>query len=268
MIGLAGLSLGEIRRGLRTEAVGGHIFLYGEVDSTNARCVELARAGASHGTVVLADAQTAGRGRQGRAWFSPPGVNAYISVLLRPRLRARDLGVFSLIASLALADAVRDFGGDPAIKWPNDVLVDGKKIGGALGEALVHGDAVQGVVLGVGVNLKVDRAALAAALGPTGAFATSLAAVTGREVDRNAFVAAYLNHLEDWVRVWDAEGPEAVLTAWKSREILTGRRVQVREPGGTYQGRAVGITEAGALVVEDTLGRRHVLTEAEVRLLD
>lgn len=103
MISVAGLSLSEIRRGLRTETVGGHIVLYGEVDSTNARLVELARGGASHGTVVLADAQTAGRGRYGRAWFSPPGVNAYISVLLRPRLRARDLGVFSLIASLALA---------------------------------------------------------------------------------------------------------------------------------------------------------------------
>lgn len=262
------LSITEIRRRLTASTIGGHLYLLGEVESTNARLRSLASAGAHAGTVLLAEGQTAGRGRHGQAWFSPSGVNLYASVLLRPRAHPRELGVFSLLAALALADAIKEFGADPTIKWPNDVLIDGKKVGASLLECAVRGEEVDYVIVGVGANLNVDASELRAALGPGGGFATSLAAVTGQEIDRNAFAAAYLNHLDRWVYVWEMHGPEGILAAWRRREILSGRRVQVRGIDDADEGRALGVDDRGSLWVQETLGRRHVLSNEEVRVLD
>ncbi len=118
------LSITGIRRRLRAPTVGRQIYLYGRVESTNDTLARLARSGAPEGTVVIAEAQTAGRGRLGQPWFSPPKVNLYASVLFRGPLALKDAPVFSLIGGLAVAEAVRDAGATPAIKWPNDVLVD------------------------------------------------------------------------------------------------------------------------------------------------
>jgi len=262
------LSLEAIRHGLTGRTVGAHIYLYGEVDSTNAKLRALARRGAADGTVVLAESQTAARGRRGAAWFSPPGVNVYASVLFRPAIAARELGVFTFVASLAMADAVKDHGGVPAIKWPNDVLVNGRKIGGALVEATLRGDAVDHVIVGIGVNLNVEPADLRAALGPAGRFATSLAEECGHSIDRNAFTVSYLNHLERWVATWRTEGAAEILAAWRGRDILTGRRVEIRGSGVPFEGRVLDVDATGALVVLDTLGGRHAVTAGDVRILD
>jgi BirA family biotin operon repressor/biotin-[acetyl-CoA-carboxylase] ligase len=262
------LCITEIRRRLTASTIGRHLYVLGEVDSTNARLRSLARAGACAGTALLAESQTAGRGRHGQTWFSPTGVNLYASVLLRPRVHPRELGVFSLLAALALADAIKEFGAEPTIKWPNDVLVDGKKVGASLLECAVRGEEVDYVIVGVGANLNVDPSELRAALGPGGGFATSLAGVTGREIDRNAFTAAYLNHLDRWAYVWEMQGSEGILGAWRRREILGGRRVQVRGIDDAYDGRVLGVDDHGSLWVEETLGRRHVLSSEEVRVLD
>jgi BirA family biotin operon repressor/biotin-[acetyl-CoA-carboxylase] ligase len=262
------LSVTEIRRRLTASVVGSHMRLFGQVDSTNAQLRRLARQGARAGTVLLAEGQTAGRGRRGQAWFSPSGVNLYASVLLRPRLHPRELGIFSLVAALALADAIKDSGAEPTIKWPNDVLIERKKVGASLLECGVRGDEVSYVIIGVGANLNVDPSALRAGVGAGGAFATSLAGVTGRRIDRNAFTAAYLNHLDRWLAVHEMQGPGGILTAWRNREILGGRRVEVRAPGETYDGRVLGVDDHGNLVVKGPSGRRRVLTSAEIRTVD
>jgi BirA family biotin operon repressor/biotin-[acetyl-CoA-carboxylase] ligase len=257
-----------IRARLRTRRVGCQLYVLREVDSTNAQARRLARGGAPDGTAVLAEGQTAGRGRRGQPWFSPSGVNLYASVLLRPSLRPRDLGLFSLLPSLALADAVREAGAMPAIKWPNDVLVHDKKVGGSLMECALRGEEIDYVILGVGVNLNVDPEVLRGALGPSGAFATSLAAAVGHEIDRNAFAAAFLNHLDRRLDGWTTEGPSAVLRAWQERDILTGRRVEVRGRDARFEAWVVGLDPSGGLRVRDTLGHHHLLTSEEVRLLD
>jgi BirA family biotin operon repressor/biotin-[acetyl-CoA-carboxylase] ligase len=262
------LSVEAIRRRLTAPIVGRQIYIFGEVDSTNARLRALARAGAVAGTVVLAEGQSAGRGRRGQPWFSPSGVNLHASVLFRPAIGAQDIGIFSFIASLALADAVKEAGVVPAIKWPNDVLVDGKKMGGALVEFAMRGETVDYAILGVGANLNVDVAALRTALGPAGAFATSLAAITGQAVDRNQFTASYLVHLDSWAQVWERQGRGVIRAAWADRDILTGRRVEARGRRGTFGGRVAGVDAAGALVVEDPLGHRHTLIDEEVRITD
>ncbi|MBI3634831.1 MAG: biotin--[acetyl-CoA-carboxylase] ligase [Candidatus Rokubacteria bacterium] len=263
------LTIDGIRRALVPDSVvGSRIHLFDEVASTNAALRRLAREGAPAGTVVLAESQTAGRGRHGRPWFSPAGVNFYASVLLRPTAAVHELGVFSFITSLAVGDTLRHLGLDPAIKWPNDVLLEGKKVSGSLAESALSGDGVGHVILGVGVNLNVDVATLHAALGSAGVFATSVAAVTGREVDRNAFASSYLTHLDAWARRWEADGTPAVLAAWRGRDILGGRRVEVRGVRDTFEGRVISVDERGALVVIDSRGVRHALTSEEVRLAD
>ena len=262
------LSVQAIRQRLRTAVVGQHLYLFGEVDSTNTVLRDLARAGAADGTVVLAESQQKGRGRLGQEWFSPSGVNLYASVLFRYRLTPREAALFTLVAGLALVDTIKEFGLHPAIKWPNDVLLDGGKVAGSLAECATRGEAVDFLVLGVGVNLNVDLASLRAALGEAAAAATSLSVVTGHEIDRNAFAASYLNHLDAWLLRYRQDGAAPVLSAWRDHDVLTGRRVAVRGAGAEFDGRVLGVNEDGQLVVQDSLGARHQIVAEEIRVLD
>jgi BirA family biotin operon repressor/biotin-[acetyl-CoA-carboxylase] ligase len=268
MIATEAFSIEAIRRLLRTSVVGQHLYLFGEVESTNSVLCDLARSGAAEGTVVLAESQRHGRGRLGQAWFSPSGVNLYASVLFREPLRPREAGLFSFIAGLALADTIKDLGLHPAIKWPNDVLVDTKKVGGSLVECAIRDETVEFLVLGVGVNLNVNAESLDHGLGEAAASATSLSIATGREIDRNAFAASYLNGLEGWALCYRKSGAAPVLDAWRDRDILTGRRVTVRGPEAGYDGRVLGVNDEGQLVVQDSLGGRHVILTEEIRALD
>ncbi len=262
------LSIESIRAQLDTPTVARQIYLFGQVASTNATLRALARSGAAAGTVILAEEQTAGRGRMGQPWFSPAGVNLYASVLFRGAPRLDQAPIFSFIAGLALADAVAGFGVEPAIKWPNDVLVHGRKMGGSLVECAARGDAVEFLILGVGANLNVELDALCAALGQAADGATSLRAATGKEVDRSAFAAAYLNALEVWAQRFRTQGPAAILDAWRDRDILTGRRVEIRGGGTAFVGRVAGLDEQGHLVVCGALGERRVVSTEEVHPCD
>ncbi|MBI3624770.1 MAG: biotin--[acetyl-CoA-carboxylase] ligase [Candidatus Rokubacteria bacterium] len=262
------LSIELIRRRLSAQVVGRQIYLFGEVPSTNETLRHLTKAGAREGTVVLAESQTAGRGRLGKAWFSPFGVNLYASILFRPTISPEAAPVFSFIASLALADAIRALGLPAAIKWPNDILVERKKVAGVLAEVATAGDRLDYVILGVGVNLNVDRQALLEALGDAGHAAAALRELTGKEIDRNAFSASFLNFLDEWLLVYRDRGAAALLKAWRDRDILTGRRVQVREQRITFDGRARGVHADGQLVVEDSKGLTRKVVAGEVRLLD
>lgn len=263
------LSLERLRRHLTTQLVGHHLYIFATVDSTNHVLAGLADRGAAEGTVVLAEAQTAGRGRHGTAWFSPDGANLYASILFRPRLAPRELPLFAPIASLALAETVWLEGAPAGIKWPNDVEVRGRKVGGVLVEAPVIDARVVYVILGIGVNLNVHPAELAGALGPRADAALSLHEALGHEVDRNVFAATLLSRLEKWHHTFVTRGPEAVRAAWQTRDTLRGHRLEARCVGDVvYEGRGRGIDPAGRLIVEDDAGRSRHLVAAAVRVLD
>jgi BirA family biotin operon repressor/biotin-[acetyl-CoA-carboxylase] ligase len=248
--------------------VGRRIHLYDSVASTNETLRDLARAGAREGTVVLAEHQTAGRGRAGKVWFSPPGVNLYASILFWPRIPLTSAGPFSFMASLALTDAIRELGLSPAIKWPNDVLLQGRKVAGTLAEASADGDRLEYVILGIGVNVNVDRETLRHGLGDAAQSATSLREALGHPVDRNAFTAAFLCFLDEWLARHRGEGDAPLLRAWRGRDIVMGRRVEVRDSSRTIVGRARGIDAQGQLEIEDSLGRLHRVGAGDVRLMD
>jgi BirA family transcriptional regulator, biotin operon repressor / biotin---[acetyl-CoA-carboxylase] ligase len=262
------LTLQGLRRHLTTDVVGHHVYLFGTVDSTNRALARLADRGASEGTVLLAESQSAGRGRHGSAWFSPEAANLYASVLFHPRIAPRELPMFAAIASLALAETVWLEGAPARIKWPNDVVVRGRKLGGVLVEAPMIGDRLAYVILGMGVNLNVEPAELATGLGPLAEGAVSLNEVLGHEVERNVFAAMLLNRLEKWHKTFLTRGPAAVLSAWRGRDALNGRRLEAWTADGVCEGRCRGIDTDGSLIVEDDTGLAQRIVAGAVRVLD
>jgi BirA family biotin operon repressor/biotin-[acetyl-CoA-carboxylase] ligase len=233
------------------------------VDSTNAALARLSKDGAVEGTVVIADAQTEGRGRIGKPWFSPPGVNLHVSVLLKPPIQLYEARFFTLIGSLAIADAIEAHGMKAQVKWPNDVLVNDKKIAGVLAEVQTRDGRVEQIVLGIGVNLNIDRPSMDRLFGDAAAGATSLREVLGRTADRNAFAARLLESLEQRYFDFLAHGKRPLLTEWRSRSFL-GRRVTVREEDLHVEGVAMDLDEEGCLLVTLDDGSTVRVREGEV----
>jgi BirA family biotin operon repressor/biotin-[acetyl-CoA-carboxylase] ligase len=260
--------LTTLRRYLETEVIGHHVYVFGTVDSTNSTLARLAEGGAAEGTVVLAEAQSAGRGRHGSTWFSPEAANLYLSVLFYPRIAPHELVRFAPIGSLALAEALWLEGVPARIKWPNDVIVHDRKIGGVLVEAPMIGDRLAYVILGIGVNLNIDRGELVAGLGPRADEAVSVQELLGHDVDRNAFAAGLLNRLEKWHHTYVTRGPEAILAAWQARDALKGRRIETRTANDVWQGHCRGVQADGSLLVEDATGQTHSIIAGAVRILD
>jgi BirA family biotin operon repressor/biotin-[acetyl-CoA-carboxylase] ligase len=269
MTALDGLDVGAIRRQFFGDVIGTHVYVFGDVASTNAALRDLADAGAQEGTVVLSESQRAGRGRLDVPWFSPPGVNLYMSVLLRPAIAAASVSIFSFVASLALTEAIWALGIPAGVKWPNDVVIGARKVAGARLDVGISGGRVTYVVLGVGINVNVLHKELEAGLGARAALdATSLREALGRPIDRNAFAAAVLNQLEKWLGLYRSAGPAAVVGAWRERDVLAGRRVSIETGDRLFTGRVAGIDSSGFLVVDDDAGGRHTLVTAALRLLE
>lgn len=231
----------------------------GRVASTNDEAGLLARAGAPHGTVVVADEQSTGRGRYGRSWHSPPGDNLYLSVVLRPELAPERAPPITLAGGLAVAEAVNKAGVSASLKWPNDVLASGRKLAGVLTEMNTRGQELEHVILGIGVN--VGATSLPPELAP---IATSLRIELGRPVDREAFLRDLLPALERWLDEFFAGGVSAISRPWSDRAVLTGSRVRADAEDGPVEGEPVGLDDEGALLVEDDAGRRHRVVYGEV----
>lgn len=253
----------ELRPLLNTHDVGQVLHWYEELGSTNDRARELAEAGAEHGEVVVAEAQTAGRGRRGRGWVSPPRKNLYVSVVLRPDLPPSRAPELTLVASVAVCEALRQAGVDAGIKWPNDVLASGKKIAGILTELAAEPDRVSWVVVGMGINVNARQEDFPDDLR---AQATSVLLERGHPAPRALLAAACFTALESWVDRHAEEGFGPVRTAWRERSVTLGQRVVVKVDGGELTGVAEDIDEAGALLVRGPSGLERILT-GDVALL-
>ena len=236
-----------------------------ETDSTQRVARELGRAGVPEGTVVIAEAQTAGRGRLGRTWHSPRGVNLYCSIVLRPPLPPAAVPQVALVAGVAVAAALAEIPGvGPRVKWPNDVLIDGRKVAGILTEMEAEVERVHHVILGIGVNLNAPRAAFPPELRER---ATSLFLATGRRVDRAAVTGRLLAALEARYGRFLEGGFEAVRAEWESYSCLTGTDVRVASAEGEMAGRVLGLDADGALMLArpDGTSTRIVAGEVTVR---
>ena len=257
---LGALEIGPL---LNTHDLGQTLHCSEELPSTNDRARELADAGAAHGEVVVAESQTAGRGRRGRAWASPAGRNLYLSVILRPNLPPQRAPELTLVASVAACDACRKAGVEVGIKWPNDLLVGERKVAGILTELSAEPDLVHWVVLGIGVNLNSGSGDFPADLRGV---ATSLSIERGQPVPRALFAAALLSELEQWLDRHAADGFGPVREAWRERSVTLGREVRVDADGGEISGVAEDIDASGALLVRGRAGLVRVVS-GDVRMV-
>jgi BirA family biotin operon repressor/biotin-[acetyl-CoA-carboxylase] ligase len=212
--------------------------------STQDRARELAEQEAAAGTVVVTDSQTGGRGRLGRTWASPIG-GLWFSLILRPRISPAQAPGLGLMAAVSLAEAVNEATGlAVGIKWPNDLMIGDKKVGGILTEMTAGPEGITYVLIGAGINADFEAAALPAGLRLP---ATSLRAETGGSVDPAGLLDACLTHLAADYALFDDSFP-AILDRWRRLSMVLGRRVTVSQAGETSTGVAVDVDEAGALL--------------------
>jgi BirA family biotin operon repressor/biotin-[acetyl-CoA-carboxylase] ligase len=242
------LSMGHITDRTVASRFGSSYRYYDEIESTNVEAKSLANSGAPEGTVVIAEAQTAGRGRLGRRWTSPSGKGLLFSVLLRPALPMSEAHLLTLVAACAAAEAIESLASAPVtIKWPNDLFIGDRKVGGILLEVAGEQDEVDWIVVGIGVNVNTEYSELPVALRRT---ATSLKMVGGEPVDRSELLARLLLALDRHYADAVANGFERALSGFRERDYLLSKGVSVQTREGPVAGRAAGIDERGALLVE------------------
>ncbi|PYF09150.1 BirA family biotin operon repressor/biotin-[acetyl-CoA-carboxylase] ligase [Rhodobacter viridis] len=236
------------------------------LSSTNTFLAGLARRGAPTGTVVLADHQTAGRGKYDRRWVSRPGESLLASVLLRPSRPLADLAQVTLVIAVAAAEAIaRTTGLAPQIKWPNDLMVEGRKLSGILCEMVMtpEGD-LDHIIAGIGINLAQARTDFPPELQ---AIATSISAETGRKVDRFELFTALIDRLDYRLSEWERLGFEPARHAWSVRSCTLGRPVILAAPHAPRQGIAEALGPDGALCLRDADGTLHSVIFGEIPLV-
>jgi len=288
---MSDLTAEAIAAALTTRRLGRPTLYFPTIGSTNDVAHKRAAAGAFDGLLVIADEQTAGRGRLDRRWWAPAGSSLLMSLLLRPALPPDRAGELTMCLGLAAVEGIEAATGlRPALKWPNDLLLDGRKLGGMLTELRLDGERLAYAVLGLGVNVNVEFTAspLASTVASTLAStltspltstltspsaappeladtAISLSMALGREVDRVALLVAVLVRCETWYeRVLAGESPHA---AWTARLDTLGRRVRVTTTAGRVIGVAVGVTPEGALLVRDDDATERVVWSGDVTAL-
>jgi len=250
----------EVLQGLKTRRFTGPVHHFETLDSTNDLAKELAARGAPEGTVVVAETQTGGRGRLGREWDSPPGVGLYVSLVLRPMLPPMELPQITLTTAVAVVRAVRRVVGvAPGIKWPNDLLINGKKLGGILTEMETESDRIRHVVVGLGLN--VNNPGFPPGLATT---ATSLTLAAGGPFSRVNLLKAWLEEFEALYDLFLNQGFPKILAEWKGAAVTLGTPVTVRQGPREISGQALDVAPDGALLLRTASGEIVRVTSGEI----
>ncbi|MGZ3513622.1 MAG: biotin--[acetyl-CoA-carboxylase] ligase [Thermodesulfobacteriota bacterium] len=256
------LTPSEIKPILNTKWIGKRIHYFQTLDSTNSKAYELALKGAEEGEVIIAESQEKGKGRLGRQWFSPPFLNVYVSLILRPKIPPHQASLVTLMAAVATADAIRNFSGlIPLIKWPNDILLGDRKVAGLLNEIHSEVDQIHFVILGIGINLNVDEEMFSKEIRKV---ATSLKIETGQAVSRKDFLRSLFLELERWYAMFSEEGSTLILKAWRDRAHIKGKQVKVTSFGEKLVGRAIDVDSDGALLLETEDGTRKRVVAGDI----
>jgi BirA family biotin operon repressor/biotin-[acetyl-CoA-carboxylase] ligase len=247
---------------LHTTVLGREIRFLPSVGSTNDLLKDEARAGAAEGLIYVADEQVAGRGRRGRSWTAPAGTSLLTSILLRPTwLPAPDAFLLTMLAAASAAEAVEAVSGLRVdLKWPNDLQIGGRKLGGLLVETELDADMIHWAVIGCGINVNWNPRSIAE-LAPR---ATSLQAELNHPVDRRLLLHALLERLDKRYIDLQRGARSELFDAWRARLLTLGQHVQVDTPQGMIKGVAEDVTHDGALVVRDDHGQPHVVNAGDV----
>ena len=254
----------EIFSGLETSRFGRRYYYFPEVDSTNTLAHELAQQGAPEGTLIVSEYQSGGKGRLGRIWCSPAGGNIYLSLILRPPVSPGRAGQVSLLAALATARAIEEATGlKTAVKWPNDVLIEDRKVAGILSELHMNSGRVDFIICGIGINVSVSTEEFPPEVRTR---AASLGECVQGRVSRVEIIQALLTSLESIYDEFLERGFSHFVPEWASRSMLEGKEVKVVEEGGFIAGRARGINGDGALLFESEDGTMRPILAGDVTI--
>jgi len=238
----------EILFGLKTKTMGQRIFHHETLTSTMDTAFRLAVEGEKEGALVVCEGQTKGKGRLGRSWSSPKGKGIYASIILRPQLSPVQVSQLTLLTAVAVCDALRCATKIPVtIKWPNDILINDKKVAGILTELSAEMDRVRFVVVGLGVNVNTPLNSLPET-------ATSLKHVAQKQFDRVRLLQEVLVKFEHWYESYKHQGFAHVIVQWKKFSLMLGKRVRISDQGGTVEGEAIDLDESGGLIVQSGNG--------------
>lgn len=255
------MSSAEIESLLETAWAGQDVLYLDETDSTNVQAKKLGEAEGKHGTLIVSDRQTAGKGRRGRGWDSPSGASIYMSILLRPDILPDKAPMLTLVMALAVVRAVREITGEEAgIKWPNDIVLNKKKICGILTEMSAEIDYINHVVIGVGINVNTED--FPEEIKKT---ATSIFIETGKKWKRSEFIAAAMKYFEEYYEIFlKTQNLKMLQEIYNGFLVNKDAQVRVLEPGNEFDGCALGINETGELLVRKSDGEITKIYAGEV----
>ena len=253
----------EIKAGLRTSLLGQEIAYHREVTSTQEVAKVLAAQGANEGTVVIAETQMGGRGRVGRVWASPPG-GVYLSIILRPSIKPSEALRFPLIAGVAVAQAIQELTDlKPKLKWPNDIIVKGRKVGGILTEMSAETDRINYLIIGMGINVNTERTLFPKEIEDS---ATSLKEECEEEISRVKLVQRILTELESLYGDFKLSGFEPIRERWKALSNTIGAWVSISSGRESLEGEAIDIDQEGALILRSENGILERIIAGDVSL--
>jgi len=251
----------EISKDLDTQWVGKNIYVFNEVSSTNTVAKFLAMNNVENGSIILSEKQTNARGRSGKAWESPMG-GIWLSMILQPNVDYSKLPLITIATGVAVAKAIERTGINTAeIKWPNDIMIHGKKVCGILTEAVTKFNTIENVIIGVGIDANIDITDFPEELQDG---TTTIADELGRKEDENVLIRYFLEEFEKIADQFTHEGYEDILKEWRKRSYSIGKIVEVREPfNKNYDAYVVGIGKEGALIVEKIDGTLNKVISGE-----
>jgi BirA family biotin operon repressor/biotin-[acetyl-CoA-carboxylase] ligase len=251
-------------KGLKTRSFGKTFYSFSEVTSTNDVAADLVRKGTPKGTLVIAEAQTQGRGRQGRRWTTSQGKALAFSLVIYPPGRPDKIPGLTLAAAVGVALTLEEYGVKPGIKWPNDILLNGKKLCGILTEMGPRRDNRPSVILGIGINLNQKASEFPVEIRE---LATSLYRVSRKQIDRTEFLRRLMWNLEKVCGWWDQGSFPKVLKEWRKRSVTLGAQVRVESGKSSFEGKVSDIDADGFLWVLDRTGRSQKVLSGDVILL-
>lgn len=258
------LSVEAIKGGIKG-SIGRKIFFYETIDSTNTVATGLAEKGEVEGAVVISDCQNKGRGRLGRHWVSPPGANIYMSVLLRPDIELKNATLLTIMAAVACTVALRRVTDlTVTIKWPNDLIVSDKKLGGILTEMRITRKKIEYAITGIGINVNMDSDALPDAIKE---IATSAKMETGKLHSRTEIITEILNEINHWYSILKEKRRRELLTQWKQLTSTLGRKVKIILGKETLTGLAESIDDEGMLILRLPSGALRVIRDGDLTIL-
>lgn len=258
------LTMEEIKDYLDTRNIGSQILHFNSIDSTNSKAKELAVAGASHGTVVISEEQTSGRGRFGRQWSSPKHKGIWMSVILRPDIDPVNASNITLLGSAAVFEAMKAMGVSPGIKWPNDIILKGRKLCGILTEMSSELNQINYLIMGIGVNVNTSQGEFPEELKN---IATSLKSSEGHDYSRQELTGLILSHFERFYDKFIKENDmKSAIEISRKHSVLLGKEIQIFNKGVPVGAKAIDINDQGLLVIEHPDGKMESIISGEVSM--